>query len=358
MKVHLTSCVIIFSVLACLATKQSYADVGLNWCSHRTAQRLDTDINGDGKLDAVCHDRTTGWKWVALHEVGLGLVERWVDTRIAWCSHASAALFVGDVNGDRRGDLVCKDPGRIWIDYGNDDYFQGTDFFVDTNWCTHADATFSIADQDFDGRDDAVCTNADGSVFVDFADESGRFGGTDFFGQCGSRTSSEPFFVVDEPRANTWAQRTGDMQVTAEAIGAEAGTFQTFVGTTGFSNATQMPVLVTARPRVVSGRIRIAGPPFLGYGQTGAALKLVVSDGLNQELCSDEQVLNEQESPGLNVEVPLGQARQLSCIARVSGTYQARVYLRSWASAGGAITSSTDAHVRVESISVRECTLR
>lgn len=357
MKTYLMVSILILNSFACLLAEKAYAQISSSWCTHRTAQRLTADVNGDGQLDAVCHDQVTGHKWVAIRE-GASLVERWVNSDKRWCSHANAVLFIGDVNGDRRADLICKDPGRIWVDYGGNDFFQGTDFFVDTNWCTHTGATFSISDENFDRRADLVCRNSDGSLFVDFADANGQFAGTDFFGECSNRTASAPFTLIDVPKANASADRTGNLQVNLSTVGAGDTRSQTFVGTTGFSNAPQMPVLVTATPTLISGRVRFTGAPFLGYAQAGAALKLVVSDRANRELCSDEQVLNEQEGPGFNVDVPLNRPRQLSCNAGVSGNYQARVFLRGWASAGGAITSSSDAHVRVTGFRSRECRSR
>lgn len=355
MKRQLVASILLAGTVGCLVTKQANAAVGSNWCTHRTAQRLNADVNGDGEMDAVCHDRGSGTKWVALREAGRGLVERWTNTTLRWCSHAGATLFIGDVNGDRRADLICKDAERIWIDYGGVDFFQGTNFVVDTNWCTHAGATLSIDDQDLDNRADLVCTNRDGSIFVDLADPSGRFGGTDFFGRCSVRRTAPPFPLIEEARATASAQRTGDMKARVEATGAGVNNVETFVGTTGFNNAAQMPVVVRATSTVVSGQVRFSGAPFLGYAQTGAALKLVVSDPSGRELCSDEQILNEREGPGFNASSPLGRARQLSCSARISGNYRARVYLRTWASAGGGVTSSTDAHVQAWGISAREC---
>ncbi len=149
------------------------------WCTHGTAQRLEGDINGDGQVDAVCHDRISGKKWIALRD-SADLVQTWVDDTNHWCSHAGAALFVGDVNGDRRADLICKDPARIWLDYstGEGSYFRGAGPVVDTTWCTHAGDTFFVGDQNGDGRADLVCRSSDGFYSVDFADSSGLFSGT------------------------------------------------------------------------------------------------------------------------------------------------------------------------------------
>jgi hypothetical protein len=339
---------------ACLAVTKVHAQIAPNWCTHRTAQRLTADVNGDGQLDAVCHDRVTGMKWIAIRE-STGLVERWVNSEIRWCSHANAVLFTGDVNGDRRADLICKDPGRISVDYGGNDFFQGTDFFTDTNWCTHSGVTFSVSDENFDRRADLVCRNRDGSMFVDLADANGQFAGTDFFGECRNRSISSPFVLVANPRDNSSAQRTGDMRLNLSTVGAGDVRTETFVGTTGFSNAEQMPVFVRATPILISGRVRFTGAPGLGYAQAGSALRLVVTDAAGRELCVDEQVLNEQEGPGFNADVPLNRPRVLSCNAGVNGNFQARVFLRGWATAGGAITSSSDAHVRLTGMTSREC---
>jgi VCBS repeat protein len=174
--------VILFVTFAFLAPVQAHSEVPATWCTHSTAQRLEDDVNGDGRLDAICHDRITGFKWVALRE-GSGLEERWTNTTLHWCSHAGAALLTGDVNGDRRADLICKDSRRIWVDYAGADFFTGTDFFLDTNWCTHAGAAFFVGDQNSDGRADLVCRGSDGFHWIDYADTSGQFGGTDVSGQ-------------------------------------------------------------------------------------------------------------------------------------------------------------------------------
>jgi hypothetical protein len=350
--------VIFFGAFTLLAPQRLYAQVPANWCSHSIgevrATRHDVDINGDGLLDAICFD-SSGSKWVALREGG-SLTQRWDNNTIRFCSHPDARLFFGDVNGDRRSDLICKDPSRIWIDYGATDFFQGSEFFVDTTWCTHAGARFSVSDQTSDGRADLVCTNEDGSIFVDIADTSGRFAGTDFFGQCAMGTRIQPFRDRARPAARASAIATGVMSASAEATLAGDVRSETFVGIQGSSNAPQMPVVVSVRPTVNDGEIRFAGPPFLGYAQTGVALNLLVTDFEGtRTLCSDEQILNQIGYPGFNAALPLNPARVLSCSAGVSGDYRARVFLRAWATVGGAITASSRANVTVGSFSVREC---
>lgn len=339
--------------LALIISGETYAQIGPDWCTHASAQRLNADLNNDGRMDAVCHDRQTGTKWVAIRD-GSRLIERWVDDTKRWCSHANASLFIGDVDGDGRADLICKDPEGIWVDYMEDDFYQGTEFVLETTWCTHSGAVMSVSDQNFDKRADLVCTNADGSVFVDLADEFGHFSRTDFSGTCTTRNVPPAFSLVDRPRDGAFALRTGEMTVSTTAIGADDETKQTFLGTTGFSNAPQMGVRVQAIPRVNSGQVRFTAVPP-AWVRTGVAVKLVVSDSSGRELCSDEQVLQNQEGPGLSAEPPLDRARTLSCNARISGNYQARVYLRAWSTAVLAANSSADADVTLTGFSLREC---
>ncbi len=118
------------AVLA-LTADEAHAAIGPEWCTHTTAQKLPGDVNGDGLEDLVCHDKVTGHKWVALRE-STGLEERWWNDTIRFCSHAGAKLFLGDVNGDRRADLVCKDPARVWIDYADSAFYTGTNYEFDT----------------------------------------------------------------------------------------------------------------------------------------------------------------------------------------------------------------------------------
>jgi hypothetical protein len=161
------------------------ATVPATWCTHIGAQRFAGDVNGDGQVDALCHDRNTGAKGVALRD-GADLYRAWDDLTTHWCSHAGAKLHMGDFNGDRRADLICKDPGRIWFDAATrDGYFPGTGSSpLDTTWCSRPGETFSVGDQNGDRRVDLVCRSADGTYQVDWADSAGRYAGrTDISGR-------------------------------------------------------------------------------------------------------------------------------------------------------------------------------
>lgn len=163
------------------ANAQAY--IAASWCTHTGVERLNADFNADGRNDALCVDRTSGHKWIAIHD-GRGLIQRWEDAISRWCTHAGATLYVGDVNGDRHADLICRDPGRIWVDtyennwLGEPQYFQGHNYTVDTSWCHSGSYFMGFADQNRDGRVDMTCRTDTGFYWVSHADASGRYAGT------------------------------------------------------------------------------------------------------------------------------------------------------------------------------------
>lgn len=165
------------AVLILWAEGEARADIPPTWCTHAGAQRLVGDVNNDPYDDLVCHDRNSGAKWVALGRSGGRHDEVW-SSPSGWCAHANTTLFLGDVNGDGRADLVCRDPARVWIDYATPAFFEGTDWTLDTAWCTHAGTTLFVADQNFDGRADLACRGGEFS-WVDYADAAGHFFNTD-----------------------------------------------------------------------------------------------------------------------------------------------------------------------------------
>jgi hypothetical protein len=176
-QIYLKAAGFLLAVLASLAPHLAQSQVMSGWCTHGTGERLSGDINGDGQQDALCHDRRSGWKWLALRR-GSQLHGEWVDRTTGWCRHDDAVLLLGDVNGDGKADLVCKDPGRIGIDYYRDGrFYEGADVHFDTDWCTQPGASFFIGDQNRDGRADMLCRGTDGTLWVLFADAEGRYGG-------------------------------------------------------------------------------------------------------------------------------------------------------------------------------------
>lgn len=150
------------------------------WCSHSGSQLLTGDFNRDGRDDLLCHD-DRGRKWID-YANARGEFEGTDWYRNAgWCT-GSAELHIGDFNGDNRDDMLCHgSTGNKWIDYADSSgRFLGTDWQRTTNWCSHTGAKIYIGDFNGDEHDDMLCHDNAGSMWVDRADAFGRFYGSDW----------------------------------------------------------------------------------------------------------------------------------------------------------------------------------
>jgi FG-GAP-like repeat len=146
-----------------------------NWCTHRNAYLLTGDFNGDGAEDLLCRDPGRLWiDYADNHGKISGTTDWHLDTR--WCTHANAKLMLGDFNGDGRTDMLCRDPARISINYADSQgrFHDRTDWHLDTRWCTHANAKLMLGDFNGDGRTDMLCRDP-ARISINYADSQGRF---------------------------------------------------------------------------------------------------------------------------------------------------------------------------------------
>jgi hypothetical protein len=151
---------------------------------------LTGDFNGDAHTDLLCHDASTGEKWVIyayaswMSKLATGLAEGTFPVSgvagvtsahqaIGWClgtSPTNGVLQIADFNGDGADDLFCQDTvqGREWIDYADPESPgapfppSGTSSITGTRrWC-YGGPTWRalVADVSSDRRADVICHDA------------------------------------------------------------------------------------------------------------------------------------------------------------------------------------------------------
>ncbi|MCA9705564.1 MAG: VCBS repeat domain-containing M23 family metallopeptidase [Myxococcales bacterium] len=215
---------------------------GASWCNADTQQLHIGDFDGDGDDDLLCHDAVDGQRWIDRAGIGYPITSNLLhgtDEYIAnpWCNGHYQRLHLGDLDGDGRVDMLCHDTrsGTLYFDYASaTGSFSGTDatagpwcngggqhlmvgnvitgataelvcfdgddgkIYVDqapfgstnwsspaNNWCDEAHQRVRLGDISGDGRDDLVCFDElDGRRWVDYAANpaalGGIFSGTDW----------------------------------------------------------------------------------------------------------------------------------------------------------------------------------
>ncbi|PIK61579.1 hypothetical protein BSL78_01504 [Apostichopus japonicus] len=155
-------------------------EAGIGWCRHAGAELHIGDFNGDGKDDMLCHDTSTGYKWIAFANSQGNFAGRtsW-EAGIGWCRHASAELHIGDFNGDGKDDMLCHDTstGYKWIAYANrqGNFADRTGWEEGIGWCLHSGSSLHIGDFNGDGKDDMLCHDTNGYKWVALANCQNNF---------------------------------------------------------------------------------------------------------------------------------------------------------------------------------------
>jgi hypothetical protein len=131
----------------------------MGWC-RTPRQLLVGDYNGDGRQDMLCHNPDTGYKWVALARAGGGFTGTDWQRNMGWC-RTPRQLLVGDYNGDGRQDMLCHNTtsGYKWIALAKaGGGFTGTDWQRNMGWC-RTPRQLLVGDYNGDGRQDMLCHN-------------------------------------------------------------------------------------------------------------------------------------------------------------------------------------------------------
>lgn len=172
------------------------------WCTHDVGRLYKGDFNGDGRGDLLCHDLANGNKWVDYADSNGGFDGTNWYRATTWCSAGEGRLYIGDFNGDNRDDLLCQesDTGKKYIDYADaSGQFNGNDWSHNSTFCTEPTSRLFVGDFNGDGRSDLLCqTRASGTIQIDYADGSGRFGSSDWsMTSTFCKTTSSEMFIGD-----------------------------------------------------------------------------------------------------------------------------------------------------------------
>lgn len=153
----------------------------LNWCKQSGATLLVGDLNADGRDDLLCRDSTGYTSGAFAASSGQFPAGSWSAT-INWCKQAGARVVQGDVNLDRRKDLICQDAtGYVsWMLANSSGRYSSSSFGQTINFCKSASAKLLVGDFNGDRRDDLLCRETSGLQSVSLASTSGKFTGTSF----------------------------------------------------------------------------------------------------------------------------------------------------------------------------------
>lgn len=153
----------------------------LNWCKQSGATLLVGDLNADGRDDLLCRDGTGYTSGAFASSSGQFPAGSWSAT-LNWCKQAGARVVQGDVNLDRRKDLICQDAtGYVsWMLANSSGRYSSSSFGQTINFCKSVSAKLLVGDFNGDRRDDLLCREASGLQSVSLANTSGKFTGTSF----------------------------------------------------------------------------------------------------------------------------------------------------------------------------------
>jgi hypothetical protein len=203
------------------------------WCGHSTSKLFTGDFNADGAEDYLCHDTNDGKKWIDYQSGGTFTGTNW--SRAAnWCTGSSNQVLVGDFSGDGRDDMLCHGSSTKLIDYADSNaQFYGTDWSYSSTWCTSSGMVIYTGDYNSDGRDDLYCYNKTNDMkYLDYADASGHFAGTDWSGTvlptgfCGMYNGDT---IALKTYHNKYVRAGGSPEGWAVNQGSAIGNFEKFV---------------------------------------------------------------------------------------------------------------------------------
>ena len=131
------------------------------------------DVNADGRADLIAKEKNAPGNWYVALNTGANFVPQPSPWLSGWAVVSEAYnLFVVDVNGDGRADLIAKEknaPGLWYVAINQDNSFQPKPFPWLSGWAVVSEAyNLFVADVNADGRADLIAKekNAPGNWYV------------------------------------------------------------------------------------------------------------------------------------------------------------------------------------------------
>ena len=186
----------------------------MRWCGHSGSNLYIGDLNGDRRADMLCQYKNSGIASARIDGTFSSKQHR-------WCHHRTEQLLLGDFNGDGRQDLLCHDitNGYKRIKFA-DKYgrYNGVIWEKAMGWCYHKTAILFVGDFNGDYRSDLLCHDTkSGYKWIALADADGHFHSTSWhkgMGWCshgGSRLLIGDFngdcrsdLMCHDTRGSTW----------------------------------------------------------------------------------------------------------------------------------------------------------
>ncbi|HWA75486.1 MAG TPA: FG-GAP-like repeat-containing protein [Polyangiaceae bacterium] len=192
----------------------------LAWCNQAGAGLWVGDLNGDGRDDLLCHDSTGYTSTVLASSSGqFSASNAWSKT-LNFCKQAGGQLVLADLNKDKRKDMVCHDATGFTasLQANSSGQYTGSVWSSTINWCKLSGSAVYAGDYNGDGRDDLLCRDPASILSVSLANSSGRFTGTSSLGTsawcAGAMSVVGGYFNTDLRADLACRQSSGVLQIT------------------------------------------------------------------------------------------------------------------------------------------------
>ena len=155
------------------------------WDGHRVNSECGGARSGDGDSGGPIFDTAGALVGInvgsssSIDSIAMGMDSRytsWIDEKIELYRNV---LVTGDFDGDGYDDLFFWNPNGLgnWVDLAVDGYPDGVADGDTVEWCTQE---LKTGDFNGNGRQDLLCFNdEEDRLDIDYASDSGQFGGTD-----------------------------------------------------------------------------------------------------------------------------------------------------------------------------------